>query len=223
MYKILIVDDEKDIVSFMREFFENENYQVLTAYNGTDAIKKVKKSPDIILLDINMPDYNGIEVCEIIRNQVNAPIIFLTARVDDRDKIEGFRVGGDDYVIKPFNLEVLASRVKAHLRRESRKNTSLCRKSFKEITIDYEEHILYVKNDKILFTKKEFEIIELLSKNAGNVFNKEHIYEKIWGYDAEGESSVIAEHIKRIRSKIAKKSHFDYIETIWGVGYKWVR
>ena len=160
-------------------------------------------------------------MCKCIREHVNGPIVFLTARVEDMDKIAGFVAGGDDYVTKPFSIDELGARVMAHLRRESRRtgNTKI---SFEgDLTIDYAAYKVSVDDKEIPLAKKEFEIIELLSKNRGQVFDKERIYELVWGYDAEGDSAVIVEHIKRIRAKFKSAGAGEHIETVWGVGYKW--
>ena len=221
--KILIVDDEADIVSMLKDYFEFNGYDTITAVSGLEAIKKAEKQPDIILLDINMPDIDGMEVCMQIRNFVSCPILFLTARVEDSDKIKGFGVGADDYIVKPFSIDELGARVSAHLRRERRQRESAKVRFDDKLAIDYTEHSLYHNGEQIPLAKKEFDIIELLSQHIGQVFSKERIYEHVWDYDSEGDSSVIAEHIRRIRSKFAKAGMKPYIETVWGVGYKWVK
>ncbi len=222
-YKILIVDDEPGIVALLKDYFEINQYTVITACDGVEAMKQVSKNPDIILLDINMPKMDGLEVCKRIREHISCPIIFLTARVEDVDKIKGFVSGGDDYVTKPFSIDALGARVEAHIRRENRRaNTANTRVSFEDdLIIDYGAYMVSFKGREIPFAKKEFEIIVLLSQNRGQVFDKERIYESLWGYDAEGDSAVIAEHIKRIRAKLKTAGAGDYIETVWGVGYKW--
>lgn len=221
--KILIADDEADIVSMLKSFFESKSYFVLTASNGAEALKQVEHNPDIILLDINMPELDGLEVCQRIRNHIACPILFLTARIEDTDKVKGFLVGGDDYIVKPFSLIELDARVSAHLRREARHNFEAQVKFADDLTIDFSERILFYKGDKIILAKKEFDIVELLSQNPGQVFDKERIYERVWGYDSEGDSSVVAEHIRRIRTKIAAYTDRAYIETVWGCGYKWIK
>ena len=220
-HTILIADDEIDIIRMLESFFAQKGYKVLTAANGIETIKQAERQPDIILLDINMPKLDGLAVCERIRNYVSCPILFLTARIEDNDKVKGFSVGGDDYIVKPFSLIELDARVKAHLRRETRHSINTQIKFAGELTIDYAEHCVFFKGVKIVFAKKEFDIIELLSQNPGQVFDKERIYERIWGYDSEGDSSVVAEHIRRIRAKIAAHTDRAYIETVWGYGYKW--
>lgn len=222
-YNILIADDELDIVKMLAGFFSGKGYNVLTAANGIDTIKQAERKPDIILLDINMPGLDGLSVCERIRNYVSCPILFLTARIEDADKVKGFSVGGDDYIVKPFSLVELDARIKAHLRREARHSFNAQIKFADELTIDYAERCIFFKDNRISLAKKEFDIVELLYSNPGQVFDKERIYEKIWGYDSEGDSSVVAEHIRRIRTKIATYTEKSYIETVWGCGYKWIK
>ncbi len=223
VYRILIADDEPDIVNMLARFFTGKGYAVLTASNGLEALKQAEKNPDIILLDIVMPDLDGLAVCDRIRAYVSCPILFLTARIEDADKVKGFAVGGDDYIVKPFSLLELEARVMAHLRREIRHSFNAQIKFAGELTIDYLERCIYLGEERLATAKKEFEIVELLSSNPGQVFDKERIYEKIWGYDSEGDSSVVAEHIRRIRTKIATLTETTYIETVWGYGYKWIK
>lgn len=218
---ILIADDEKDILEMLGDYFFYNGYQVLLASGGEEAVKKAAQNPDLILLDINMPDKDGLSVCAQIRRFVSCPILFLTARVEDSDKIKGFGIGGDDYIVKPFSLEELGARVAAHLRREERTRDSH-RVSFqKELSIDYLERCVYFKGEPISLAKKEFDILELLSQHPGQVFDKERIYERIWGYESEGDSAVVAEHIRRLRQKLSAAGAAPCIETVWGVGYKW--
>lgn len=222
-HKILIVDDEVDIVTMLKSYFEFNGYDVLTARNGLEAIEKAGKQPDIILLDINMPEIDGIEVCSRIRNFVSCPILFLTARIDDSDKIKGFGIGADDYIVKPFSIDELGARVSAHIRREYRKRESAKVRLDHNLAIDYTERCLYYDGNLIPLAKKEFDIIELLSQHRGQVFSKERIYELVWDYDSEGEVSVIAEHIRRIRIKFKDAGMKPYIETVWGIGYRWAK
>ena len=221
--KILIVDDEKDIVAMLGSFFESKGFFVLSAANGAEALKQVERQPDIILLDINMPELDGLEVCRRIRDYISCPILFLTARIEDTDKVKGFAVGGDDYIVKPFSLMELEARVRAHLRREARHNFEAQVRFSGDLTIDYAERCLFLAGKRVGLAKKELEIVELLSQNPGQVFDKERIYERIWGYDSRGESSVVAEHIRRIRAKLAAHTDRIYIETVWGCGYKWLK
>lgn len=222
-HSILIVDDEKDMVALLRDNFEMLGYLVFTAGNYDEAVEKAAHAPDIILLDVNMPERDGLSVCRAIREFVRCPIIFLTARITDADKIEGFAAGGDDYVTKPFSLDELSARVAAHLRREERLRRE-ARVYFEgDVAVDYLEKAVYVRGKRVPLAKKEFEIVELLSQNRGQVFDKERIYERVWGWDGEGSSSVVAEHIKRIRAKLSQAGAQGQIETVWGVGYKWVK
>ena len=220
-YKILIVDDEQGIVTMLKDYFEFHGYLVYTAMSGTEALKGINSKPDIILLDINMPDMDGIEVCRKIRDHVSCPIIFLTAKVEETDAIIGFQSGGDDYVVKPFKLGELGARVEAHLRRENRGNSRLSVKFFDSLAINYDKRQVAYQDKVIPFTKKEFDIIELLTRNPGQVFDKERIYEVVWGYDGEGNNSIIVEHMRRIRKKFMEYTKKTYIETVWGIGYKW--
>ncbi len=223
MYKILIVDDEKDVVRMLQSFFRLKGYDTITAYNGEEAIQKVSMNPDLILLDINMPGMDGTEVCLKIRDYVSCPILFLTAKVEDADKIKGFSVGGDDYILKPFSIEELGARVAAHIRRDHRQSVPVNVRFFGNLAIDYSAKTVKVEEAALSFAKKEFEIIELLSTNPGQVFDKERIYERLWGYDAEGDSSVVAEHVRRIRAKLKAVGEEYHVETVWGMGYKWVK
>ena len=221
--KLLIVDDEPDIVAMLASFFTGKGYQVLTAQSGREALLRAEQSPDLILLDVSMPDLDGLAVCQAIRDHISCPILFLTARIEDTDKVRGFSVGGDDYILKPFSLVELEARVQAHLRREARHQSQARVKFGVELTIDFLERRVFFGKEEIPLTKKEFDIVELLSQNPGQVFDKERIYEKIWGYDSEGSSGVVAEHIRRIRAKLALHSDRAYLETVWGCGYKWSR
>ncbi len=222
-YKLLVADDEPDIVAMLVSFFGSRGYQVMTASDGTEALKQVEKRPDLILLDINMPGLNGLEVCSRIRDHIACPILFLTAKIEDADKVKGFSAGGDDYIIKPFSLTELEARVSAHLRREVRYNFEACVKFAGDLTIDFTQRSLFYRCEEIPLSKKEFDIVELLSQNPGQVFDRERIYELVWGYDSEGDSIVVAEHIRRVRTKIAACTDRIYIETVWGCGYRWVK
>lgn len=222
MNKILVVDDEKDMVDMLKDFFEMGDYKVLTAHGGRDALEKIKDKPNIILLDINMPDMDGMEVCKKIRNFVSCPIVFLTAKVEEKDRINGLMAGGDDYILKPFSLDELDARIKAHLRRESRRLEQDDVKFLNGFVMDYSQKKLFYNNKEIELTKTEFDILEILTMNKDHVFSKESIYEKIWGFDKDGDSSIITEHIRRIRGKIKKFTDDIMIETVWGIGYRWI-
>ncbi|SFE34611.1 DNA-binding response regulator, OmpR family, contains REC and winged-helix (wHTH) domain [Paenibacillus algorifonticola] len=221
MKKILIIDDEADLRKLLTDYFEMNGYFVMTAKNGYEALRRIENLPDLVLLDINMPELNGLELCRKIRSFVSCPILFLTARVEDGDKILGFQGGGDDYIVKPFSIHELGARVEAHLRREMRNQNKTSIMLSENLVIDYSARALYFHGVQITLAKKEFDIIELLSMNPGMVFDKERIFEKVWGIDNEGNSNVIAEHIRRIRFKLKEHGCENKIDTVWGVGYKW--
>lgn len=240
---MLVVDDEVDIANMLAEYFRMEGYEVTTAHNGAEALAaaSAESALGIILLDVNMPGMDGFEVCRRLREHVSCPIIFLTARVEDVDQLDGFAAGADDYVLKPFSLEVLGRRVAAHMAREGRARggkSGNAARFFSELTIDYAQRVVEVHganggrqpceaDDSITaavdLTKLEFDIVALLSKRPGQVFDRDAIYERVWGWDAAGDPSQVREHIRRIRNKFAAAGVAeDPIATVWGVGYKWV-
>lgn len=218
--RILIVDDEQGIVDMMKAYFSPQ-YEVLTAYSGEEALKKAEKRPDLILLDINMPGINGLTVCQTIREHVACPILFLTARIESADKITGFQAGADDYIVKPFDLDELAARIAAHLRREKRWHSQSTVRFFGELAVDYSARTVTIDHEAITLSRREFDILELLSLHAGQVFDRERIYETVWGIDGDGNSDTVMEHVRKIRAKFAAHTLHSYIETVWGCGYKW--
>lgn len=219
--KILIIDDEQDITEMLSSFFQSRGYEAITAGSASQALRQVETRPDLILLDINMPGEDGFSLCGKIRDFINCPILFLTARVEDADKVRAFLAGGDDYIVKPFSLLELEARVAAHLRREQRNAASSLVKFTDSLVIDYGRRKVFSSGRELPLAKKDFAIVSLLSQNPRQVFDRERIYERIWGYDAEGNSTVVAEHIRKIRSVFEEYGCKDYIETIWGVGYTW--
>ena len=220
-YRILIVDDEIEVVTMLQSFLLRNGYQVSCASNGAETISKAAEQPDLILLDINMPQMDGIEVCKAIRKVVSCPIVFLTARDQDTDKIEGFAAGGDDYIVKPFSLAELGARIEAHLRRD-RRCKDIQRKVFGDITIDYSSREVFVRGERLHFNRKDFDIVQLLSLNRGQTFDRAKIYDRVWGLEGNGDDIVIMEHIRKIRLAFAKAGCESCIETVWGIGYKWV-
>lgn len=220
--KLLVVDDEEGIVRLLQDYFEIQGYQVITARSGAEALRKVEERPDLILLDVGMPDMDGLEVCRKIREQVECPILFLTARVEEQERINGFLMGGDDYILKPFSIDELGVRVMAHLRREERRERQRHVKTAGDVAICYEERSVTCRGERIALTKTEYDILELLSMHPGQIFSKESIYEKIRGLDATGDSAIVAEHIRRIRGKTAQYTETELIGTVWGVGYRWI-
>lgn len=221
--KILIIDDEEMILSMLKTCLQAEDFLVYTADSAKKALELLSAAPDLILLDINMPGMDGLEFCRHVREHISCPILFLTARVTERDIVTGLSAGGDDYITKPFRMEELLARIRAHLRREERKTRSADLKFDEELLIDYNARAVFWGGQELDFSKKEFEIIGLLSRNAGMVLDRETIYERLWGYDGEGDSIVVKEHVRRIRNKLAEHTEKNYIETVWGVGYRWAK
>lgn len=221
--KILIIDDEEMILSMLKTCLQAEDFLVYTADSAKKALELLSAAPDLILLDINMPGMDGLEFCRHVREHISCPILFLTARVTERDVVTGLTAGGDDYITKPFRMEELLARIRAHLRREERKTRSADLKFDEELLIDYNARTVFWGGQELDFSKKEFEIIGLLSRNAGMVLDRETIYERLWGYDGEGDSIVVKEHVRRIRNKLAEHTEKNYIETVWGVGYRWAK
>jgi two-component system, OmpR family, lantibiotic biosynthesis response regulator NisR/SpaR len=227
MKTILIIDDEKDMVRLLQDTLEGKGYNVFTADDGDTGILLARKQPDLIILDIMMPGTDGFEVCRQIRDVVLCPILFLSAKQYEQDRIKSLAIGGDDYIGKPFSLLELLAKIEAHLRREERAmllNAQGGRRllHFKNATVDLQSRQLRVNEHILPLTKKEFDIAEFLALHPGQVFSKDQMYEKIWGYDAEGDANTVAEHVKNIRAKIAEADRdATYISTVWGIGYKW--
>lgn len=220
--KILIVDDESMITELLSDHLSNEGYEIFTANSADDALRLLSKEPDLMILDINMPGMDGLEFCRIVREHVVCPILFLTARITEQDKITGLQYGGDDYITKPFSLKELSARIAAQLRRDQRVRSGASSVlTSGELLVNLSQRRIFYRDTEIEVSKKEFDLIAFLLTNAGQVFDRERIYERIWGYDAEGNADVIKEHIRKIRTKLNKVTGEEYIETVWGVGYKW--
>lgn len=222
MKKILIIDDERDLLETFKDYFQLMDYLVYTADNGGEGLKQLQYQPDIILLDVNMPEMDGFELCGAIREQITSPIVFLSSKEDEESRIQGLTIGGDDYLVKPVSLKELGLRIEAHLRRENRKQSTQKIAYFQELIIDYAKKNLQFRNHEIYLTKVEFAIVELLSKYPGRPFSKEDIYQYLWDWDKFGDVAIITEHIRRIRKKISDCSDKNFIQTVWGVGYKWI-
>lgn len=218
---ILLVDDDLELIKMLKSYFDIRKYNVITATDGIEALAKAEEKPDIILLDINMPRIDGIEVCRKIRDKVACPILFLTARAEEQDCVNGLLSGGDDYILKPFRLKELEARIIAHLKREERHKTKSEYRFQGGLLIDYAARTVQIGENYLKLTKLEYEIIEFFTMNPGQVFDKERIYEKVCGYDAEGDSRVITELIRRIRNKFQEHTETEFIETVWGMGYRW--
>lgn len=221
MYKILVVDDDTDMIAMVQQYLSLKGYEVLSALDGEMALNKIKFAPDIILLDVNMPKMDGFEVCMKIRELVSCPIIFLTAREEEQDRIKGLEIGGDDYILKPFSLKELEARIKAHLNREERAKKKSVIQYNEGLLIDYSSKRIFYNDSEIVLTGLEFNIVEFLSLNSGRVFDIENIYVNTGGYESNAESRVITVLISRIRKKIRRYTEHEYIETVWGIGYRW--
>ena len=226
MMKVMIVEDEELILQGIRNIVDWEALGlsvVHMAHDGVEALEMWEEEPvQIVVTDISMPEMDGLAVCQQIREYVSCPVLFLTARIESSDKIIGFQAGADDYIVKPFDLDELGARIAAHLRREQRRQGNAAVRFFGNLSIDYSARTVHLDGENISFSKREFDIIELLSMNAGQVFDRERIYELVWGLDGGGSSDTIMEHIRKIRAKLSGASPGSYIETVWGVGYKWV-
>ncbi len=220
-YKLLLVDDDRDLIKMLTHYFSRKGYEIRSAENGLEAMERVKEGPDLILLDINMPGMDGLAVCRQIRDKVSCPILFLTAKVEKQDRVNGLLLGGDDYILKPFSLRELEARIVAHLKREERQRQKSEYRFQEGLMIDYTAKKVQLQGRELEFTRTEYEILEFLSMHPGQVFDKERIYEKVCGYDAEGDSRVVTELIRRIRKKLSEYANAEYIETVWGVGYRW--
>lgn len=226
-HAILIVDDERAIASMLADYFSMEGYRTVTATSGEEALDRASGEIDVVLLDVNMPGMDGFEVCRRLREHMACPIIFLTARIEDVDQIDGFAAGADDYVLKPFSLKVLGRRVAAHLAREGRhREREQSVRFFRGVTVDYGERLVVVGSGaderRVDLTRTEFDIVALLSKSPGRVFDRDLIYERVWGWDAVGDPSIVREHVRRVRKKLAAAgASQECIETVWGVGYRW--
>lgn len=221
--KILVVDDEKMLTELLVQHFHDKGYIAYGANSGKEALEELSVKPDLILLDINMPDMDGMTLCKVIRDHVVCPILFLTARITEQDKINGLRIGGDDYITKPFSLQELTARVEAHLRRDTRNRMAPDVLSSKGLIVNISQRKVFYEETEVIFSKREFDILEFLLSNAGQVFDRERIYEAVWGFDAEGDSKVVKEHVRKIRAKLQEATGNDYIETVWGMGYKWIK
>lgn len=220
-HKILIVDDEPLLRALLADYLTDVGYLPYTAENSMQALENLKAEPDLILLDINMPGMDGLQLCKTIRDEVSCPILFLSARDAEQDKINGLLIGGDDYITKPFSLPEVAARIAAHLRRETRVHDPSRLLAAQELLVNLSRRTVHFKGTEIEFSKREFDILELLLTHAGQVFDRERIYETVWGLNASGDSGVVKEHIRKIRQKLQSVAGKDYIETVWGVGYRW--
>lgn len=217
MKKILVIEDEKDIQNIIKAFLENAEYKVETADDGLEGINLIQKnSYDLVLLDIMMPKIDGFVVCEMIRKNSNVPIIILTALTDEESQLKGFDKLADDYITKPFSIPIVLKHIEAIFRRTDNNNETSNILKYKNMILNTENYEVYVDNQKVTLTYREFEILRLFLENQGKVFTRDNILNSIWNYDYFGDDKIVNTHIKNIRKKLG----YDYIETVRGVGYK---
>ena len=223
MPTILIADDNRQIISILEEYAKKEGFETFTAFNGRDALLVFEKSkPDIVLLDVMMPLMDGFEVCREIRKTSNVPVIMVTARGEDFEKIMGLDIGADDYIVKPFSPGEVMARVRAILRRISKTdNTKEQIFTYDNLYINLDDYLVKIDSFVVSLTKKEVEILWTLVTNRNKVFSRDNLLNSIWGYDYYGDNRTVDSHIKRLRAKLDEFTHGKWdIKTIWGVVYK---
>ena len=224
MYNVLIADDNLQIVSILKEYCKKNNFNVTLAHDGEETLEKIRNNKfDIVLLDIMMPKKNGFDVCKEVRTFSNVPIIMITARGEDFERIMGLETGADDYIVKPFSPGEVIARIHAILRRVIPNENINQEKifSYDNLTINLSDFTVKINDEDISLTKKEIELLWLLSTNRNKVFTRENLLDSIWGYDYFGDSRTVDSHIKRLRAKLDNYEHESWnIKTIWGVGYK---
>ena len=219
--KVLVVDDEKLIVKGIRFSLEQEGMQVDCAYDGQEALDMIKENTyDVILLDVMLPKFNGYEVCQQVREFSDVPIIMVTAKDDDMDKILGLEYGADDYITKPFNILEVKARIKAIMRRSSKKEEENKEATYGDLTIDCSSRRVYIEGNEVNLTAKEFDVLELLVFHPNKVYDRDALLDLVWGKDYPGDARTVDVHIRRLREKIEKNpSEPKYVHTKWGVGY----
>lgn len=223
--KVLVVDDEKLIVKGLRFSLEQDGMEVDCAYDGEEALKAAQsKAYDVILLDVMLPKFTGFEVCQQIREYSDVPIVMLTAKGDDMDKILGLEYGADDYITKPFNILEVKARIKAIMRRSSKKVEKPVEDpsihTFGNMKIDVESRRVFIDDKEVNLTVKEFDLLELMVNNPNKVYSREKLLNDVWGYEYLGDVRTVDVHVRRLREKIEKiPSDPQYIHTKWGVGY----
>ena len=224
MYNVLIADDNLQIVSILKEYCKKNNFNVTLAHDGEETLEKIRNNKfDIVLLDIMMPKKNGFDVCKEVRTFSNVPIIMITARGEDFERIMGLETGADDYIVKPFSPGEVIARIHAILRRVIPNENISQEKNFSydNLTINLSDFTVKISDENVSLTKKEIELLWLLSTNRNKVFTRENLLDSIWGYDYFGDSRTVDSHIKRLRAKLDNYEHESWnIKTIWGVGYK---
>lgn len=225
-YSVLIVEDDLTVSELIADFFQNAGFETTQAYTGLEAIKVTDETTfDVVLLDVMMPGADGFTVCKHIRQKSDTPIIFITARESEEDKLQGFSLGADDYITKPFSPSELVARVKAHLARYERLIGSNQQENdiieIRGIKIDKTARRVWINEEEKQFTTKEFDLLTFLAENPNRVFTKEELFREIWDMESIGDIATVTVHIKKIREKIEiNTAKPQYIETIWGVGYR---
>ncbi|OIU71678.1 response regulator transcription factor [Rossellomorea aquimaris] len=225
MQKILIIEDETDIAELERDYLEVNGFDSDIALTGEEGLNLARThSYSLILLDLMLPGIDGFELCKKLREFLDIPILMVTARKEDIDKIRGFDRGADDYIVKPFTPSELVARVKAHISRYDRLINREARKNeieIRNIRVDLDSRRVFFDNEEKAFTAKEFDLLVFLATHPDRVFSKEHLFERIWGYDSLGDITTVTVHIRKIREKIEQDpAEPELIETIWGVGYR---
>lgn len=223
-YHVLVVDDEKLIVKGIKFSLEQDGMQVTPAYDGEEALQLIKDVEfDLIVLDVMLPKMDGLQVCQQVREFSQIPIIMVTAKGEDMDKIMGLEYGADDYITKPFNILELKARIKAILRRSVKKisvDGSKNTLKVRELELDYDSRRVFIQGKEVNLTAKEFDLLELLMENTGKVYSREKLLDTVWGYDYPGDVRTVDVHVRRLREKIeANPSEPKFIFTKWGVGY----
>jgi len=218
---ILIIEDEKKISEIVKAYLEKDGFRVRVAENGSDALSLFKEGPDLVVLDLMLPDMPGEELCGLIRETSEVPIIMLTAKSGEEDRIKGLGIGADDYIVKPFSPRELVARVKAHLRRAGKTKKRLLSFNSGSLRIDMERHEVLSHGNDLQLTLTEFKILTSLAENPGRILSRNQIVNLVQGYDFEGYDRTIDAHVKNLRHKIEKDSKSpEFIQTVYGVGYK---
>jgi DNA-binding response OmpR family regulator len=221
--KILVVEDERKISDIVRAYLEKEGYRVSLAETGKAALKSLKESPDLVILDLMLPDMQGEELCKIIREGSDVPVIMLTAKSGEEDRVKGLGIGADDYVIKPFSPRELVARVKAHLRRTVRTRRKIYSYNNGGLRINIENHEAFREGVPIILTPTEFRILVSLAENAGRVLSRDQLVNIVLGYDFEGYDRTIDAHVKNLRHKVETNSKSpEFIQTVYAMGYKFI-
>lgn len=220
---ILVVEDEKKISGIVKAYLEKEGYRVSLAETGKAALKSLKESPDLVILDLMLPDMRGEELCSIIREGSDVPVIMLTAKSSEEDRIKGLGIGADDYVVKPFSPKELVARVKAHLRRTVRTRRKIYSYNKGGLRIDIENHEVLREGSPVIMTPTEFRILVSLAENSGRILSRDQLVNIVLGYDFEGYDRTIDAHVKNLRHKVETNSKSpEFIQTVYGMGYKFI-